>query len=390
MKDKIAFVCQRYGLEVNGGAELYCRQLAEKMKQVYDVEVFTTCAVDYTTWANVYKPGAEEINGVLVHRFRSLKMRDRRFPETSGRVLGHPHSDEDETLWLEQQGPYCPELLEVLEEKHHEYRAVIFVTYLYYPTAMGMLLNFENAVLLPTAHDEAPIYLKHFDKVFAAARKIIWLTPEEKSFSEKRFPFIHGVRSVCTGAGVDVPKIVDEDFPDRLAGIDYITYAGRIDESKGCAEMSDYFRRYKQKYGGDLKLVLMGKAVMSIPQDSDIIHLGFVSDEVKFSVIKNAKALVLFSKFESLSMVVLESMTMGRPVLVNGQCEVLKGHCVRSNAGLYFENYYEFAEGLNYLLTHDAEYAVMQENGKKYVQENYQWDVILKRIVGLIEHVEAN
>lgn len=102
-------------------------------------------------------------------------------------------------------------------------------------------------------------------------------------------------------------------------------------------------------------------------------------------MVKEATTLVLFSKFESLSMVALESMTMGRPVLVNGQCEVLKGHCIRSNAGLYFENYLEFAATLNYLLSHDAEYAVMCENGKKYVEENYQWDIIVKRICGLID-----
>ena len=124
---------------------------------------------------------------------------------------------------------------------------------------------------------------------------------------------------------------------------------------------------------------------MEVPKDPDIVDLGFVSDEMKFAVMRDAKALVLFSRFESLSMVVLESMTMGRPVLVNGKCEVLKGHCVRSNAGLYFENYPEFAATLNYLLTHEVEYEAMRKNGIKYVEENYQWDVIIERIGGFIE-----
>ena len=47
---KIAFVCQRYGNEVSGGAELHCRWIAEHMRKYMDVEVLTTRAFDYITW----------------------------------------------------------------------------------------------------------------------------------------------------------------------------------------------------------------------------------------------------------------------------------------------------------------------------------------------------
>ena len=45
-------------------------------------------------------------------------------------------------------------------------------------------------------------------------------------------------------------------------------------------------------------------------------------------------------------MVALEAWALGRPVLANGRCDVLKGQCIRSNAGLYYESYEEFAETL--------------------------------------------
>ncbi len=389
MRKKIAFVCQRYGLEVNGGAELHCRQLAERLTSKYDVEVYTSCAIDYVTWANEYSEGTEAINGVTVHRFKAEKERKQKeFEAISNRVMGGaPHSSADEDRWIDAQGPLCRKLLKVLSERHTEYKAVIFMTYLYYLTARGLPMGFKNALLIPTLHDEPPVYLRYYEKVFKAARGFIWNTQEEKAFAEKRFPSIRHTQGIIAGVGVDAPTMELPELPEKIRAVSYIVYAGRIDESKGCGELFRCFQRYRRESTKDVKLVLMGKPVMEVPRDPNIISLGFVSDEMKFSVMRSAKALVLFSQFESLSMVVLESMMMGRPVLVNGKCVVLKGHCVRSNAGLYFENYAEFKGTLNYLLEHPAEYAVMCENGRKYVEENYKWNQIISRICNLIESV---
>ena len=87
MMEKIAFVCQRYGLEVNGGSELYCRQVAERLAEYYEVTVYTTCALDYTTWANHYPAGEETINGVRVKRWPVRKERKQeRFDRISAKV----------------------------------------------------------------------------------------------------------------------------------------------------------------------------------------------------------------------------------------------------------------------------------------------------------------
>jgi hypothetical protein len=66
---RIAFVIERYGLDVVGGAEHYCREVAERLAQLYPVEVLTTCALHYDRWANHYPAGREELNGVGVERF---------------------------------------------------------------------------------------------------------------------------------------------------------------------------------------------------------------------------------------------------------------------------------------------------------------------------------
>lgn len=385
MRKKIALVNQRYGLEVNGGSELHCRQLAEKLSAIYDVEVITTCALDYVTWANYYSEGVETINGVTVRRFASECERvTEKFNKFSDKVLIGEHSDSDEDKWIDMQGPYCPKAVEYIKEHHSDYAVVIFMTYLYYITARGMALNLDNAFLLPTAHDEPPIYLRYYKKVIENAKGLIYLTDEEKDFIEKHFS-VNNIPNIITGSGVDLPDKPLNEISMKKCPNNYIIYIGRIDESKGCGILFDYFTRYKSRNNSDLKLVLAGKSVMTIPDDSNIISMGFVSDEEKFYLLQNSKLLVLASEFESLSMVVLESMACGKPVLVNGKCKVLKGHCLKSNAGLYFENYYQFEAELNYMLKHNTEYKIMCENGKKYVEENYRWDVILDKIRGLVD-----
>jgi glycosyltransferase involved in cell wall biosynthesis len=374
---------------VNGGAELHCRQLAERLKDIYDVEVLTTCAVDYVTWENYYKEGVEDINGITVRRFKVDKPRNmKKFSSFSAKVMGVEHSDEDEEKWIDDQGPYSTKCVEYLREHASDYHVVIFMTYLYYITARGLCMGLKNAFLLPTAHDEPPIYLNYYKKVFENASALIYNTIEERQFCEKMFD-VSDTPNIIAGVGVDVPdKSALFDAREHYGLSDYILYVGRIDESKGCGTLFKYFSEYKKRNGGELKLVLVGKSVMDIPKRDDIIPLGFVSDEEKFSLINSSELLVLASEFESLSMVVLESMAYEKPVLVNGRCMVLKGHCRKSDAGLYFENYFEFEGALNYLLTHKDECAVMGRNAKKYVDENYRWDIIVKKVSSLIESYE--
>ena len=59
---KLAVVVQRYGADINGGAELHARYIAERLSRHAEVEVVTTCARDYVTWKNELPPGVEEIN----------------------------------------------------------------------------------------------------------------------------------------------------------------------------------------------------------------------------------------------------------------------------------------------------------------------------------------
>lgn len=389
MKKKIAIINQRYGLEVNGGSELYSRQIAEKLIAKYDVEVLTSCAVEYVKWSNYYKEGVEQINGVTVRRFKTLHEREPKvFSALDSMMLSNPHIEEEiSEQWIEHMGPYCPELVEYVDKHQDEYEAIIVVTYLYY-TAVKSIVRIKNkAIFIPTAHQEPFIHFDMYKKVFGAADAYVFLTDEEKDLVHSIF-HNEDVPYEVMGVGVEVPEVVDSERFKKKYNLDnYLIYVGRIDEGKDCPRLFKYFLEYKRRVKNDLKLVLMGKAVCDIPKSPDIISLGFVSEEDKFDGIKGAKALILPSKFESLSISVLEAMTLSVPVIVNGICDVLKGHCVKSNGGLYYKNYFEFEGCINYMMEHPEEYAIMCKNARKYVEDYFQWDDIMKKFDSIIERV---
>jgi glycosyltransferase involved in cell wall biosynthesis len=197
----------------------------------------------------------------------------------------------------------------------------------------------------------------------------------------------HHVPGVVVGVGSEVPERTN---PSRFRQRHRITrpfaiYIGRIDTNKGCGELFDYFQRYAITFPRGLDLVLIGNTIILIPKHSRIHHLGFLSDEDKFDALAAADLLIMPSYFESLSMVALEAWALGRPVLANGRCDVLKGQCIRSNAGLYYERYEEFAETLYSLESNGPLHARLGANGREYFQRHYSWPVIEKKYLDMFD-----
>lgn len=390
---KIAFVVQRYGKEVNGGAETLCRELAEHLSGAdLHIDILTTCAVDYYSWKNEYKKGEELLNDIKIKRFKSDKERDmRQFNELSG----HAFADKENTTlgekWMKAQGPYSSDLFKYIEEHQNDYDAFVFFTYLYATTYFGTkrIRDKKKVILVPTAHDEPPVYLKIFDDVFARAGGFIFNTKEEEEFSQKRFHISH-TPSIIAGMGVTFPEGFSpsaESFKTTYHLSDYVIYAGRIDEPKGCKDMFRMWESYKKTYPGNLKLVLMGKEEIEVPKKNDILSLGFVSEEEKYNGITGAKCMLIPSAFESFSIVLLESFLCNMPVLVNEKSEVLKGHCMRSNGGLWYDTDEEFVEGLQFMLTHETVRKKLGSNGHAYVKEHYSWPKILEKISSFLTRV---
>jgi len=388
-KKELCFVVQRYGEEMGGGAEALCASYVERLKDDFDITVVTSCAKDYNTWRNVYPAGYETIGGVKVHRFSTRTERD---PEESARLTLEVYGDQYHDLelsakWLLSIGPDCPGIIRFIRDHEDRFDLFIFFGYLYYQTTFGLPLVPHKAVLIPTAHDEDPINkCNYFGSLFNMPAGIIYLTREERAFVQKKFLNGH-IPSMVAGAGADIPDLSAAKPDAGLPENPYIVYIGRIDDTKDCSLLFRSFIEYKRRYKDDTKLVLLGERYMEIPERDDILEMGFVSEEQKFIILKGAAAMALPSKAESLSIVTLEAMALGVPVLLRKSSDVLDGHVKRSGAGFGFDDEADFADALHALRADDALAKKMGKNGKEYIQKHYRWDIIMDGIKSFIKDI---
>ncbi len=387
-KLKLAFVVQRYGAEIAGGAEYHCRLIAELLSDHAEVSVFTTCALDYVEWENHYPEGETVLNGVRVRRFKVERQRDiLRFAALSEKIQSPTHSGEDEEAWMDAQGPYSPELRDHVARvaAADVYDALIFFSYRYWTTCRTLKRSRTPAIMAPTAEDDGLYRLGLFRPVFDATTQFAFNSVEERHMLETAVG--RALPGEVVGVGSALPAAVEGAAFRKRFGIEgpFLLYVGRIDLNKGCPELFEHFLRYLKETGSNLNLVLIGRALLELPHDESIKALGFLGDGDKWNALDACMALAIPSRLESLSMVTLEAFFAERPVVANASCAVLRGQCRRSGGGLYYSNYDEFREILERLERDSSLRARMGRAGRAYFEQHYAWPVILEKYLRLIE-----
>lgn len=393
---KVAYLVHRYGEEIHGGAELACRQLAERVAALpgWQVEVFTTCALDPVTWADEYEPGDEVHGGVTVHRFRSRSGRDPAFGALGSRILGHPElaSREDQLAWIDLQGPVCPDAIDAVVASDAD--LVVATPYLYHSTVHGVPRVAERVVMQPAAHDEPEIRLPIFRDVFESARGFAWYSDAERRLVQRLFPVGERPQEVI-GLGIDeapagsVTPATVEAFRSRagLGDRPYLLCLGRVDDTKGAGALARMFAAAKDATPGPLALVFVGPVIHRPLEHPDVVVTGPVDEASKWAALGGCLALVSPSAFESFSLVVMEAWSLGRPVLVNGLCETTSDHVRTSGGGLCFDGYASFEATVSRLAADTRLRAHLGGRGFRHVEEGFRWPRVTERYRRFLEGV---
>ncbi|MFD2037032.1 glycosyltransferase [Belliella marina] len=407
--EKICFIVCQYGNEVNGGAETHCKMLAERLTSSYEVDVLTSTFISYTTFQPYYQEGVEVINQVNVRRFKSEPF-DKEFyykllrSSKLGRKIRRnlyrmgvlrsiasvfPKWNiglEKEKEVLKANGFYSPALLNYMRENESSYKSIILF---YFPNPatffVGEMLP-KKCILIPTAHNERELFRSIQTHFFTNVGHIAFNTEEERKLCENVFGKSMSPSSIIA-VGVEVAEPESKELIIEKFNLpeNYILYFGRIAPEK-IGKSIEWFQEYKRNKKSDIKLVLTGRLFMEKTEDPDIIYTGFVTEAEKTALIKNARLVINPSDKESLSLLLLEAMTLGKPSLVNGKCDVMKEHCIKSDfACQYYISKSDFIKKLDFMLYRIEDPKAIATKAQNYVKANYDWDKIMGKLRALIE-----
>ncbi|MCL2080450.1 MAG: glycosyltransferase family 4 protein, partial [Oscillospiraceae bacterium] len=379
---KLGFVTPWYGKGIPGGAESELFNLAYHLhRRGVCLEILTTCVREFSAnWnENYHKPGETTEDGIVVRRFPVREGDHELFHKVNAKLMRGENITAQEEEIFEAEIINSPQLYDYMEQNQEQYGLFIFIPYMFGTTYHGIDVCPAKSVLIPCLHDESYAYMSIFRERFSNIGAMIFHSKPESALANKIYS-LDGVKQAVLGEGVDTDYAgkAKRFISKYKINKPFILYAGRKDETKNVHILIDFFSRYKSAKKSDLQLVLIGSMSLPIPENikNDVHDLGFVSGQDKYDAYAAALLLCQPSVNESFSLVVMESWIAGRPVLVHGACDVTASFAEESGGGLKFFCYEDFEEHIDYLYSQPKKAYAMGALGKKYVTDNFRWDVI--------------
>lgn len=391
-ENQFAIVIQRAHPDIVGGSETHGLLYAKILSRLGKVEVISTDACDTTKWESC---GEREID--LSDRLKLL-----RFPVKGGRSPFwhklhrrlsdlhrtresfddrsiHPWSVAMQEMWIREQGPHSPEMLQYLKTNQHRFKNIFFITYLFPTTYFGIdQVDGEKSILVPTLHDEPPAYLPVFGTMARKVSTILANTPEENRLIHR----LWGIENDrIGGVPIQIPSSINRETD--LSKKTTILYLGRIHPGKG---IGDLLKMLPMFSSNNLKLVLAGPVEMKLPIHESLIVMGVITEDQKTDLFSKIRYLIQPSTLESLSIVTLEALAHGVPVLARGESEVLRGHKASSQSIAMYHSQEELAGILSDHSLYQKLKGNAMEKGTAYVKDGYSEEVIesrIRRAIGL-------
>jgi glycosyltransferase involved in cell wall biosynthesis len=395
MPETLAFVVPWYGPDIPGGAESECRATARALAaEGVRVEILTTCARDHASgWSDHHPEGVSVEGGLTVRRFRT-RPRD---PERYAKLQRHLDVGGGLSLGEEEefvrQSINSDDLYAYLAAEQDRYWYA-FIPYCFGTSWEGVLAAPRRSIVIPCLHDEPFARLAWTRRLLQTARAVCFHVPAERALAvavARQDPSTFTV----VGEGVDTAPVSGDAgrFRERY-GIrePYLLYAGRKAREKNVPLLIEYFGRYRRsRPTRAIKLVLIGSGELPVAahQRPYVLDLGYVPAQDKYDACAGAVALCQPSLLESFSIVMMEAWLLGTATLVHAKCAVTRDHCLASSGGLFFGDFYEFAEAVDLLVDDAALRRGLGERGRGYVLERFTWKRVTANYLDLLTRLGA-
>jgi glycosyltransferase involved in cell wall biosynthesis len=230
-----------------------------------------------------------------------------------------------------------PKLDKFLEKKLH-----LKIDLWVFPDLRPYALS-KNTASIQTVHD---LCFERFPQFFSAKSRLWFKLLQPKkliSRADKIIAVSHSTKEDLENI-YQIPKEkievvyegIDEEFSSRMNELswiniknkyklphDYFLFLSTLEPRKNLKNLLLAFEEYKKRNNNQTKLVLVGQeqseifSKLHIPDSTDIIQTGFISEDEKPYFYKHAKALIYPSFFEGFGLPLLEAMKCGTPIITS-------------------------------------------------------------------------
>lgn len=370
---RIAVVSFRYGENIVGGAETSLRRMALSLSEAgHHVEVFCTCTTTEHAWKNDLVAGTTREGGIAVHRFPVESFDRERHDTVVRRVLENDgkvdSATEEEFL---RQGVRSGSLIAELARRGDEFDAILTGPYLA-SLSYDIARAFPSRTLLAGCfHDEPTARLAVWQQIYRNVAGLIYHSNAEQTFAERELGLNHP-RSQVVGTWIENTTPGDPEHGKKLAGASaYVVYLGRYSPQKNLPLLIEWAERFEGANRGKVRFVFVGQGPMRMPAHPWCLDLGHVDENDKRDLLAGALAIVHLSKYESLSLAVLEALAQKTPAIVHEDCLVLRELVCDSGAGEAVADFDEFEAALVQMTDDVEKRNRLGMAGRSFVQSRY-------------------